>query len=98
MIAPARTGLVLEKKSINLPMVNGILMDTEDETSNKPMAIVKGFRSGFASANIFRKEDALWGALLSTEEGNTRDRIDGFDGGTGAAVGTGGSGLGFWVE
>jgi len=40
-------------------MVNGMLMDTEDETKRRPTAIIKGFRSCLASEAIFLKEDAL---------------------------------------
>lgn len=40
-------------------MVNGTLMETALDTMSNPMAIPRGFRSGLASATIFRKEDAL---------------------------------------
>jgi len=46
------TGLGDAKKSISLPIVKGTLIDTADESSRRPMAISKGFRSGLASANI----------------------------------------------
>lgn len=45
------------KKSINFPTVSGILIDTLEETSNSPIAIVRGLRSGFARENILRKDD-----------------------------------------
>lgn len=49
------TGLVDEKKSINLPMVKGILIDTAEEINNSPMAMSSGFLSGLARAKILRK-------------------------------------------
>lgn len=56
------TGAEAEKKSISFPMVNGILIDTEDDTNSKPIAANKGFFSGRARATILRKEDAVVGA------------------------------------
>jgi hypothetical protein len=69
--------LVVEKKSMSFPIVNGMLMETEDEINNNPIATSKGFRSGLASAAIFRKEEAVSGDFLKIE--GSRDRIDGFD-------------------
>ena len=40
-------------------MVKGMLIETEDEINRSPIAKVNGFLSGFASATIERKEDAL---------------------------------------
>jgi hypothetical protein len=80
-----RTGVVAEKKSMIFPMVKGMLMDTDEDTSSNPTAANRGFRSGFASIIIFRNEDAFRGAL-ENDNGRTRESIDslGFDG-TGAA-------------
>jgi hypothetical protein len=64
--------LVEEKKSINLPMVKGILIDTAEEINNSPMAMSKGFLSGLARAKILRKEDTFWGVLLRNSEGRNR--------------------------
>ncbi|KAG6857745.1 hypothetical protein H0H87_004161 [Tephrocybe sp. NHM501043] len=71
-----------EKKSINFPIVKGMLMDTEDETKSSPMAMRRGFRSGFARDTIFRNDDADWGDFLKSES------IDGFssEAGFGARV------------
>lgn len=58
------TGLEVEKKSMSLPIVNGIDNDTEDETRRSPIAIARGLRSGLASATSFRKEAPLPGCVL----------------------------------
>lgn len=67
IIIEIHTGLVVEKKSINFPIVNGMLIETEDETSNNPIAMSRGFRSGLARATIFRKDDAVSGDFLKIE-------------------------------
>jgi hypothetical protein len=55
----AHTGVAEEKKSMSFPMVNGMLMDTDEETKSRPIAAAKGLRSGFASETIFLNDDAL---------------------------------------
>jgi hypothetical protein len=67
-------------------MVKGMLMDTEDETKSKPIAIDSGFRSGLARATIFRNEDAVGGALENVP-GRSLDSIGDVDGGLGDGVG-----------
>ena len=57
---------------MSFPTVNGMLIDTEDETSNNPTANVKGFFSGLAKAMIFRNDDTL--LLFPAVTGNMRDR------------------------
>lgn len=52
-------------------MVNGILIDTVEDTRRREMAIPSGFRSGLASAIILRKEDALF-VVSWTDEGRKR--------------------------
>jgi hypothetical protein len=54
-----RTGDVDEKKSISLPTVNGMLIDTDDETKRSPIPMRRGLRSSFASETIFRSEDVF---------------------------------------
>jgi hypothetical protein len=58
-------------------MVNGMLMDTEEEISSNPTADVKGFFSGLARFTIARKDDAVLEAS-PPEEGITLDRIERF--------------------
>jgi hypothetical protein len=71
-----------EKKSINFPIVNGTLMDTEDDTSSRLTACNRGFLSGFARDIIFGKEDALCGASgRLNDDGRRRESIDDFGGG-----------------
>jgi hypothetical protein len=53
---------------MSFPTVNGILIDTEEEMSNKPTANVKGFLSGLAKTTIFRNDDALWLSLAVTAD------------------------------
>jgi hypothetical protein len=65
------------KKSIKRPTVNGILSDTLEDSRSSPIAIVKGFRSGLASAKILRKDDELPGSFAKAV-GVRRDSIDGF--------------------
>lgn len=65
-------------------MVNGMLIDTVEDTRRREMAIPSGFRSGLARAMILRKEDALF-VVSWTDEGRKRvshDRFtsDGLDG------------------
>ncbi len=70
----AQTGFGVEKKSISLPTVNGMDIDTVDETKSKPTAMDSGFRSGFARATILRNEEVV----SDDEEGNIRDTMEGF--------------------
>ena len=58
------TGLDEEKKSINFPMVKGILIDTAEEINKSPMAMNNDFLSGLARAKILRKEETFCGVLL----------------------------------
>jgi len=44
-----------------------MLMETEEEISRRPTAIRIGFRSGFASETILRKDDAVCGDLLKSD-------------------------------
>jgi len=53
-----------------------MLIETEDETSNRPTANVRGFFSGLAKATIFRNDDALWLSFAVT--GSMRDHNEGF--------------------
>lgn len=55
--------------------MKGILIDTELEMSNNPIASVSGRRSGAARRTIFMKEDADFAGGVSVE-GRIRDRID----------------------
>ena len=70
------TGLDEEKKSINLPIVKGILIDTVEEANNSPIAMSNGFFSGLARAKILRKEETFCGVLLlRIGGGRKRERI-----------------------
>jgi hypothetical protein len=70
---------------MSFPTVKGMLIETEDETSNKPTANERGFFSGFAKAAIFRNDDALWFSFAVTE--TIRDHNEGFGvGDVGAGV------------
>lgn len=51
------TTLAEEKKSISLPIVNGIDIETVEDTNSSPTAVKSGFLSGFANATIFRKDE-----------------------------------------
>lgn len=62
------TGSVVEKKSINFPIVKGMLIETDDDTSSKPMAMSKGLRSGFAREIIFLNDEADRGDFLNVED------------------------------
>lgn len=57
----------MEKKSISFPIVKGILMETDDDTSSNPTAMSNGFRSGWASETIFQSDEADLGDFLKTE-------------------------------
>lgn len=70
---------------MSFPTVSGIVIDTDDETSRSPMAIPSGFLSGFASATIERKDDALFVASPPAD-GSRRENMDRF----GVACGFGG--------
>lgn len=74
----ALTGFVVEKKSISLPIVKGTLIDTVEDTSNRPMAIVNGFHSGLASDIILANEEVLFGSFGANDEGIKRERSDRF--------------------
>jgi hypothetical protein len=55
-------------------MVNGMLIETEDETSSNPTAMNNGFRSGLARETIFQSDEADFGDLLKI----ARDQIKRF--------------------
>lgn len=61
-----------------------MLIETDEETSNKPTANERGFFSGLAKATIFRNDDALW--LSFAVSASRRDHNEGFGVGD---VGTG---------
>src|SRR6266478_2002877 len=70
---------------MSFPTVNGMLIETEDETSNRPTANVRGFFSGLAKATIFRNDDALWLSFAVTAR--IRDHNEGLGvGGVGVGV------------
>lgn len=70
---------------MSFPTVNGMLIETDDETSNKPTANVRGFFSGLAKATIFRNDDALWLSFAVTA--SIRDHNEDFGiGGVGTGV------------
>ena len=70
---------------MSFPTVNGMLIETEDETSNKPTANVRDFFSGLAKAKIFRNDDALW--LSFAVAVSMRDHNESFGvGGVGVGV------------
>lgn len=75
------TGLVVEKKSISLPIVNGTLMETADDASRRPIASVSGFHSGLAKSTILRNDDPLGDSLVPLGAGMKRARRDVFLGG-----------------
>ena len=56
-------------------MVNGILMDTAEEASRRPIAMSSGLRSGFAKATIFLKDEAPCGPLRKMEVKEERERF-----------------------
>lgn len=58
-------------------MVNGILMDTVEDTRRSETAIPRGFASGLASATILRNEEALL-VVSETDAGRKRDSHDCF--------------------
>ena len=66
---------------MSFPTVNGMLIDTEDEMSNRPTANVNGLFSGLAKATIFRNDDAFWLSFAVME--NRRDHNEGFGVGVG---------------
>jgi hypothetical protein len=66
--------VVVEKKSINFPIVKGMLIDTEDETNSNPTAMSSGFRSGRARETIFQSDEADLGDFLKIES-DVRDQF-----------------------
>lgn len=52
-------------------------MDTDDDTTRRPIEMPSGLRSGFASAAILRKEDAD-PPVFSKDAGRIRESRDGF--------------------
>jgi hypothetical protein len=79
------TGSADEKKSISFPIVKGMLIETDEDTSSNPIAVTRGLRSGLASATILRKEDTELAGSANVE-GRTRDNTEGFEGGTSGLV------------
>lgn len=57
-------------------MVNGMDMDTLDETSNNPTAVNSGFFSGLARSTIFRKDVTF--CAVDEGDGVRRERREGF--------------------
>ena len=45
---------------MSFPIVNGMLIDTVDDTNKSPTAIPRGFFSGFASETMARNDEALF--------------------------------------
>jgi hypothetical protein len=59
--------------------VKGILSDTDEETSKRPIAVRSGRRSGLASATILRKDaevEAVPSALDEMEAGRMRESME----------------------
>ena len=79
--------IVVVKKSINLPMENGTLIDTAEETRSKPIAISKGFFSGLAKATIFLKDEELCCGVARNAAGSILLSIEGFGATDGFGVG-----------
>jgi len=77
---------------MSFPTVKGILSDTVEETSKRPMAVRSGRRSGRASATILRKDvgvEVVPPALDKREAGRMRESMErcvGAGGGRGAGV------------
>ena len=65
-------GVVDAKKSISFPIVKGMLIDTAEETKRSPMAVRRGFCSGFARANMRRTETFEGGPLEAKDAGRKR--------------------------
>lgn len=76
VIGDTHTGSVDVKKSINLPMVIGIDMDTAEDIKSRPIACVNGFFSALASPMIFLNEDAVGGPSTVKDAGRNLARID----------------------
>ena len=74
------TTFVEEKKSINLPTVKGMLIETEEDTRSNPIAASKGFFSGFARDTILPNDDALSEAVKLF--GSSRESMEGRGGGS----------------
>jgi hypothetical protein len=74
-------GLVEAKKSISFPTENGMLIETVEDMSSRPMAIDRGFFSGLANATILRKDDELDPSLDALSElGKILDSTPGLEG------------------
>ena len=59
--------------------MNGMLNDTDDETSRSPMAVKRGRRSGRAKATISRNEVEVGiepSVLGEKDEGRKRERME----------------------
>ena len=69
------------KKSMSFPIVNGMLIETLDETNNRPIAVANGLRSGLARATTLRNEEEDFES--ESVAGRNLDRTDRF-GGVGA--------------
>lgn len=55
-------------------------MDTEEETTKRPIAIASGLRSGLASATILRNEEDVF-CVVENDEGSNRDSNERFGSG-----------------
>src|SRR5579863_5507186 len=85
---------------MSFPTVKGILSDTDEETSKRPIAVRSGRRSGLASAMILRKDaevDVVLSVLEKTEAGRMRVSMERRMGtregaGDGGEIGVGGCG------
>jgi hypothetical protein len=59
--------------------VKGILSDTDEEISKRPIAVMSGRRSGRASATILRKEveeEVVPSGLVKREAGRMRESME----------------------
>ena len=64
---------------MSFPTVNGMLIDTDEETSKRPIAVRRGRRSGRARANILRNDvdvETAASASGEIEDGRNRERIE----------------------
>ena len=64
---------------MSFPTVKGMLNETDEETSNSPMAVKRGRRSGRARAMILRNEVEVGidpSGLEEKEDGRKRERTE----------------------
>jgi len=82
---------------MSFPTVKGILSETDEETSKRPMAVRSGRRSGRASATILRKDvevEVVLPALGKREAGRMRESMERCVGALGGVATGGGVGGG----